>query len=721
MSEKKNMTGKENSFHMENFRRRSRYAAVFLVLILAFAAITVLNINSGNVNISIPEIFRILLRRTGEGKEYNIIWKIRLPRILMAAILGGALSLSGFLLQTFFENPIAGPFVLGISSGAKMVVALTMIFYLEWARNITSYTMIVAAFLGSLLSVGFILLMSRRIKNMAGLLVGGIMIGYICSAVTDFVVTFAEDSDIVNLHGWSQGSFSGMSWSNVAISAAVIGITFVITFLMAKPIGAYQLGEAYAQSMGVNIKVFRIALILLSSILSACVTAFAGPISFVGIAVPFLVKQSLGTSRPLVVIPGTFLGGAVFCMMCDLIARMAFAPLELSISTVTSIFGAPVVIFMMLRRKRGHENMSEYYFHLDHLTVGYDKKPLIKDICIGIEKGEIVTLIGPNGSGKSTILKSITRQLKLVGGNVEFDGKNLHELSFRELSTKMAVVLTERMKPELMTCHDIVATGRYPYTGRLGMLTREDEEKVEKAMRAVHAEELGGRDFNAISDGQRQRVLLARAICQEPEVIILDEPTSFLDIRHKLELLAILRRMAKEKGITVIMSLHEIDLAQKISDKIICVKGDAISHFGAPETIFREDIIRELYEIDNGSFDPCFGSIELPRPEGTPRVFVLAGGGTGIPVFRKLQKENVPFAAGVLYTNDIDYQLARILAMETVTEVPFQEISDEAFARACELMKSCERVIDTGVPVGMCNRRIEELRAEAKRLGKLAE
>lgn len=362
--------------------------------------------------------------------------------------------------------------------------------------------------------------------------------------------------------------------------------------------------------------------------------------------------------------------------------------------------------------------MNAYYFHLDHLTVGYDKKPLIKDICIGIEKGEIVTLIGPNGSGKSTILKSITRQLKLVGGNVEFAGKKLHEISFRELSTKMAVVLTERMKPELMTCHDIVATGRYPYTGRLGMLTRTDEEKVEEAMRAVHAEELGGRDFNAISDGQRQRVLLARAICQEPEVIILDEPTSFLDIRHKLELLAILRRMAKEKGITVIMSLHEIDLAQKISDKIICVKGDSISHFGAPETIFREDIIRDLYDIDNGSFDPCFGSIELPRPEGTPRVFVLSGCGTGIPVFRRLQKENVPFAAGILYTNDIDYQLARTLAMETVTEKPFREISDEAFDRACALMKSCERVIDTGVTIGMCNRRMEELRAEAKRLGK---
>ena len=361
------------------------------------------------------------------------------------------------------------------------------------------------------------------------------------------------------------------------------------------------------------------------------------------------------------------------------------------------------------------------YLETKDLTVGYHGKPLIEDIALHVQRGRIVTLIGPNGSGKSTILKTIIGQLSKVSGTVFLDGKAMEAHSRNEIARRMAILMTARMEPELMTCHDIVATGRYPYTGRLGMLTREDEEKVEKAMRAVHAEELGGRDFNAISDGQRQRVLLARAICQEPEVIILDEPTSFLDIRHKLELLAILRRMAKEKGITVIMSLHEIDLAQKISDKIICVKGDAISHFGAPETIFREDIIRELYEIDNGSFDPCFGSIELPRPEGTPRVFVLAGGGTGILVFRKLQKENVPFAAGVLYTNDIDYQLARILAMETVTEAPFQEISDEAFARACELMKSCERVIDTGVPVGMCNRRIEELRAEAKRLGKLAE
>ncbi len=342
-----------NSFHMENFRRRSRYTAVFLVLFAALLFITVLNINTGTTSISVSRILEILLRRGGEDTEYNIIWKIRMPRLLMAAILGGALSLSGFLLQTFFRNPIAGPFMLGISSGAKFVVALVMIYFIGHFSAVSSYTLVVAAFAGSLLCMGFILIISRRVNHMAILLVAGIMIGYICSAATDFVITFAEDSDIVNLHDWSQGSFSGMSWGNVQTAAIIVGITCVCTFFLAKPIGAYQLGEAYARSMGVNVKVFRVTLILLSSVLSACVTAFAGPISFVGIAVPHLVKQGLNTSRPLVVIPGTFLGGAVFCMMCDLIARTAFAPLELNISTVTSVFGAPVVIWMMLKRQKG--------------------------------------------------------------------------------------------------------------------------------------------------------------------------------------------------------------------------------------------------------------------------------------------------------------------------------------------------------------------------------
>lgn len=364
--------------------------------------------------------------------------------------------------------------------------------------------------------------------------------------------------------------------------------------------------------------------------------------------------------------------------------------------------------------------MNEKYFELSNLSVGYNKNVLIHDICLDIKKGEIVTLIGPNGAGKSTILKSITRQLEIIGGQVMFDTKEIRSISYKELSKKMAVVLTERLKTELLTCHDIVATGRYPYTGRLGILSKEDEDKVDEALKAVNALDLGNRDFNAISDGQKQRILLARAICQEPEVIILDEPTSFLDIRYKLELLSILGRMAKEKGITIIMTLHEIDLAQKISDKIVCVSGDHITRYGTPREVFKEEIIKELYGIDNGFFDPMFGSIELMKPEGKePEVFVISSGGTGIPVFRELQKTNTPFAAGILYTNDMDYQLARLLACEVVTEEPFEEISDKALGRAEELMGKCSRVINAGVPIGTQNRRLKELLDLASEQGKL--
>ena len=329
-----------------------RYWLSFIILIILLGVLVFWNINSGSIPISLRDVFRIIFLRDGTETAYNIIWEIRLPRILAAVILGGALSVSGFLLQTFFGNPIAGPFVLGISSGAKLIVALTMIFLLGKSIVATSGVMIIAAFTGSMISMGFVLLIAKKVHQMSMLVISGIMIGYICSAVTDFVVTFADDSNIVNLHNWSMGSFSGTTWENVSTMTVVVMTALIITFLMSKPIGAYQLGEGYAQNMGVNIKAFRIALILLSSILSACVTAFAGPISFVGIAVPHLVKSLLKTSKPLLVIPACFLGGAVFCLFCDLIARTVFAPTELSISSVTAVFGAPIVIYIMIHRKK---------------------------------------------------------------------------------------------------------------------------------------------------------------------------------------------------------------------------------------------------------------------------------------------------------------------------------------------------------------------------------
>ncbi len=329
---------------------KKRFSCLFISMALLLLICFIFSLGVGSADITVSEIIKSLIS-PGDVQFGKIIISIRLPRIIAAVILGGALSVSGYLLQIFFGNPIAGPYVLGISSGAKLFVAICMVVLVGQGVYISSFIMVVAAFIGSLIAMGIVMLLAGKVRNMSLLVVCGVMIGYICSAVTEFIITFANDSNIVNLHNWSLGSFSGISWEHVIISAIIVSVTLVFSFVMSKPIGAYQLGEAYARNMGVNIKYLRVVLILLSSILSATVTAFAGPISFVGIAVPHIMRGAMKTAKPLIMIPACFMGGAIITLLCDCIARTAFAPTEVSISAVTAVFLAPVVIYMLVARR----------------------------------------------------------------------------------------------------------------------------------------------------------------------------------------------------------------------------------------------------------------------------------------------------------------------------------------------------------------------------------
>ena len=340
------------------------------------------------------------------------------------------------------------------------------------------------------------------------------------------------------------------------------------------------------------------------------------------------------------------------------------------------------------------EERSSSYICAEDISVGYHNLPLIQKINLHVNRGEILTLIGPNGAGKSTILKSLIGQLKLVKGAVWLDGTSMGTMKEKEIALRMSVMMTGRVKTERMTCEEVVSMGRYPYTGKMGILTEKDWQIVRESLELVQGLELAEKDFEAVSDGQRQRVLLARAICQEPQVIVLDEPTAFLDIRHKLELLYLLKNMVREKKVAVLMSLHELDLAQKISDHIICVKGDnSIGRFGTPEEIFSGDYIKELFQIEKGTYLTDYGSVELEAVKGEPKVFVIGGNGTGIPVYRQLQKEGIPFAAGVLHENDLDYPVAKALAVQVISERPYEPIGEAAYEEALQVMEKCRTVI----------------------------
>ena len=358
--------------------------------------------------------------------------------------------------------------------------------------------------------------------------------------------------------------------------------------------------------------------------------------------------------------------------------------------------------------------------HAKALSVGYRKaKAVVSGLEFSIAPGEIVTLIGANGAGKSTILKSLARQLTPLEGTALLAGTPESELRERDIARKLSLFLTGQIRTELMTCRDVTATGRYPYTGRLGILSAEDQQKVSEAMLLTHTEMLADTPFTEISDGQRQRVLLARAICQEPELLVLDEPTSYLDIRHKLELLALIRMLAKERNTAVLMSLHELELAERISDRLICIRNGKADRIGNPAEIFMGNYIRELYSIEKGSFDPVYGTPELEPPTGVPEVFVIGGNGSGIPVYRSLQRKGIPFAAGILHENDLDFPCARALAAEVITESAFEPISDVVFERAMQVMQSCQNVICTLQSFGTLNQRNRQLTEVARHSGKL--
>lgn len=351
------------------------------------------------------------------------------------------------------------------------------------------------------------------------------------------------------------------------------------------------------------------------------------------------------------------------------------------------------------------------------LYVGYGNKVIVNNVNINLIKGETLCLLGPNGAGKTTILRTISKLLSPIKGVVYIKGENIKNISNKELSKKMSVVLTKKFTGGLMTVFNVVAMGRYPYTGFFGYLGKRDIEKINEALKVVNAEDIQNAYFDELSDGQKQKVLVARALVQEPEVIVLDEPTTHLDIKHRLELIEILRKLTKNKGITVILSLHEIDMALKSCDKVILVNKGKIIAYGTPEDVVDEKTIEKLYNIKEANFNNLLGSIELSNYNKI-KAFVVGGGGCAASIYRILTKYNIGFYTGILHENDVDYEIARTIGTPILKEKSFENIKDDNIIKAKCIIDRLSFVIDAAYPIGDINKNNIDLVLYAINTGK---
>ena len=352
------------------------------------------------------------------------------------------------------------------------------------------------------------------------------------------------------------------------------------------------------------------------------------------------------------------------------------------------------------------------------VKTGYGSRVVLSEVAFELRPGEVMALLGPNGAGKSTLLKSAAGQLALQGGSIYLDGRDLQSFSGRERAESMALLFTERREPEFATAREVVEAGRYPYTGRFGTLREQDHKAVARAMAYVRTEELAARPFAELSDGQRQRVLLARALAQEPRLILLDEPTAFLDLRHKIELLGLLRELATREGLAVLVSLHEPDLALKCADRVLLVADGKVLPSAPPEQALSEENMRCIYGL-GVTYDALSGSAELPRrTEHTPPdTLVLAGGGSGIPIYRRLRREGVSFAAGIFSTADLDYPVALRLAEKVFETAPYEPVSESCLQAAKAYLSQVSRVIWAEPPLGSGNAALLALREIAETKG----
>ena len=533
---------------------------ILLLMTLALGLLLLLSMALGSVSIPLDQIVSTLVSGESDSIAWtNIVLKFRLPKTLTAMLAGMALGVSGLLMQTYFRNPLAEPFVLGVSSGASLGVALVVL-----STGATGVAMIAglgfvgdlllttAAGLGAGLTMALVLLVATRIRSNLNLLILGLMFGYLVASMVSLLLYFALPERIQAYVNWTFGSFSGVTVDQLPLLAAFVVAGLLIAATSVKPLNALLLGEDCALSMGMNLRRTRLGIVLSTALLVSAVTAFCGPIAFIGIAVPHLCRGVLRTSDHLTPVAGD-LPDRRYCGPVRLFDRGNAGQQPGSATQrhhrAAGRARSDVRNLASVQRAK----MSVPALQTRDLSIGYPRKRR-GDICLAralnlnLDPGSLVGLLGPNGVGKSTLLRTLAAIQPPLSGQVLLEGENACRLRPADLAKRLSLVLTNTPYPGLMTGFELVALGRLPHSDWLGRLTERDHVAVNWALGAVNAEDLASLVVTELSDGQRQKLMIARALAQETAVMLLDEPTAFLDLPRRVEIMRLLKRLAHRTG-----------------------------------------------------------------------------------------------------------------------------------------------------------------------------
>ena len=555
-------------------------ALLFIALGIVAVLLLLIDMATGDTYIPILKVWAVLTGGEYDETTRNILLSIRFIRVVVAGLIGVALSVSGLQMQTVFQNPLADPYLLGVSSGAGLGVALFILGapLLGWTNFplLQSMGIVGSGWIGTAVILLGVAVISRKVKNILGVLIMGVMIGYVAGAIIQILQYLSSAEQLKMFTLWSMGSLSHITATQLGVMIPMLCIGLLISVACIKSLNLLLLGENYARTMGMNIKRSRTFIFVSTALLTGTVTAFCGPVGFIGLAVPHVTRLLFNNADHRLLVPGTMLTGLISMLLCDIIAKSFLLP----VNCITALLGVPVILWVIAKNLR----------------------TLLETVNARMTGGQLIALLGRNGAGKSTLLRAMMGLEKPQSGEIILQGKKITSLKPEKLARSISFVTTDKVRIANLRCKDVVSMGRAPYTNWIGQLRPEDEMRVDTAIQLVGMSAYAEKTMDKMSDGECQRIMIARALAQDTPVILLDEPTAFLDLPNRYELCLLLKRLAQEEDKCILFSTHDLDIALSLCDSIMLIDNPHMYTLPTPEMVASGHIER-LFRNESVTFD----------------------------------------------------------------------------------------------------------------------